>query len=190
MLAELFALVVGTLADLLALALLARFMMQWAGAPFRNPVGQFVLAVTDWIVLPVRKVVPGLFGLDWASFLLAWLAQILYLTGALLLSGLAASGPAAMLLVGASALFHTLRLMLQLASAIVIIAALMSWIAPFSPLAPLFNRLTAPLLGPVQRWLPPIGGVDLSPLVVLLVFQVLLRVLDYWRVGLMPGLVS
>ena len=191
MIAELFSLVVGTVADLLTLALLVRFLMQWAGAPFRNPVGQFVLAVTDWAVLPVRKLVPGWFGLDWASLLLAWLVQVVYLVAALLMSGLSAAGHFALPVVaGAAGLFQVLRLMLQLASALVIIAALMSWIAPFSPLAPLFNRLTGPLLRPVQRVLPPIGGVDLSPLVVLLILQVLLRVLAYWRAGLLPGLVS
>jgi YggT family protein len=187
MFAQLFSLVVGTLADFLSLALLARFFMQWVGAPFRNPVGQFVLAVTDWAVLPVRKVVPGLFGLDWASFLLAWVVQSLYLSVVVGITGLyGASSGFAVGVVVLSGLVETMRLVLELASAIVIIAALLSWIAPYAPLAPLFSQLADPLLRPVRRLLPPLGGIDLSPMVVLLGLQVLLRVLSYWRVGLLP----
>jgi YggT family protein len=187
MFAQLFSLIVGTLADFLALVLLARFFMQWVGASFRNPIGEFVLAVTDWAVMPARKVVPGLFGLDWASFLVAWLVQSLYLSFVVGITGLyAASTGSAIGVVVLAGLVETLRLVLQLASGVIIVAALMSWIAPYAPLAPLFNTLADPLLRPVRRWLPPIGGVDLSPLAILLALQVLLRVLGYWRVGLLP----
>lgn len=189
MFVDIFSLIVGTLADLLALALLARFVMQWVGVPFRNPLGQFVLAVTDWLVLPLRKIIPGLLGLDWASVLAAWLVQCLYLALVVGITGRYGGGTA-MVAVALAGLIETVRLVLQLLSAAVIIAALMSWIAPFSPLAPLFNQLVGPLLRPVQRLLPPIGGIDLSPLVVLLVLQVLLRVLGHWRLGLLPLVAS
>lgn len=190
MFVDIFSLIVGTLADLIALALLARFVMQWVGVPFRNPLGQFVLAVTDWLVLPLRKIIPGLLGLDWASVLAAWLVQCLYWALVVGITGRYGGGGAAMVAVALAGLIETLRLLLQLLSAAVIIAALMSWIAPFSPLAPLFNQLVGPMLGPVQRRLPPIGGIDLSPLVVLLVLQVLLRVLGHWRLGLLPLVTS
>ncbi|HZF18945.1 MAG TPA: YggT family protein, partial [Burkholderiales bacterium] len=72
-------LVIQTAFGVFVYALLLRFYMQWLRAPFRNPVGQFVSALTDWIVKPARRVVPGLFGLDLATFLIAWFAEALML---------------------------------------------------------------------------------------------------------------
>lgn len=184
---SLLSLVLGTVCDLLALAFLARLAMQWARVSFHNPVGQFVMAVTDWAVKPLRRVVPGLFGLDLASLLLAWLTQTLYLAVIIGVAGLLGGG--ALFAVGLAALgglVETLRLAVYLAMGVIIIAAILSWVGPYSPVAPLFQRLSQPLLAPVQRWLPPIGGVDLSPLVVLLALQVLLMVLGHWRAAVLP----
>src|SRR5207244_11107444 len=75
-------------------ALLLRFHMQWLRAPFRNPVGQFVSALTDWIVRPARRVVPGLFGLDLASILIAWIVEALMLVLLCCVSGFAFAGAA------------------------------------------------------------------------------------------------
>jgi YggT family protein len=183
MLIEIFLLIVGTACDLLALAFLARFVMQWARLPFRNPVGQFVIAVTDWAVRPVRRLVPGLLGFDLASLLLAWLVQCVYLGLAAGLTG-AVGSPAAAGLVALAAALAILRLCIYLAMGVVIVAALLSWINPYAPMAPFFNALAAPLLRPFQRLIPPIGGVDLSPIALLLVLQVLLMVLN----GLAGGL--
>jgi YggT family protein len=187
MLLSLFTLVVGTVCDLLATAFLARFAMQWVRAPFRNPLGRFVLAVTDWAVLPVRKLVPGLFGLDLASLLLAWLVQVIFISIVIGASGIYGGATTtgfgiAML----SGLLETLRLALYLAMGIVIIAALLSWVNPHAPLAPVLNLLAGPLLRPFQRLIPPIGGVDLSPLAVLLLLQITLKVLDHARAALLP----
>lgn len=177
MLVQVLLLVLGTACDLLALAFLARFALQWARAPFRNPLGHFVLALTDWAVRPARRLIPGLFGLDLASLLLAWLAQCVYLGLAAGLTGAAAS-PAAAAWVALAAILALLRLGIYLAMGLVIVAALLSWINPYAPLAPLFNALARPLLRPFQRLIPPIGGVDLSPLALLLVLQILLMVLS------------
>ena len=108
MLVQIVALLLGTAADLLAVALLARVWMQWARAPFRNPVGRFVAAVTDWAVLPLRRVVPGLFGLDLASVFAAWLAQISYFGIMAGLTGLVAVAPQAILGVALLALLALL----------------------------------------------------------------------------------
>ena len=78
MLAQIILFVLDTVCGFLTLALLVRFALQWARAPFRNPLGQFIVAVTDWMVRPMRRAVPGLFGLDMASLLLAWLWQVIY----------------------------------------------------------------------------------------------------------------
>jgi len=184
---SLFTLIVGTLCDLLALAFLARFAMQWAQVPFRNPLGRFVIAATDWAVKPARRLVPGLFGLDLASFLLAWLLQATYVAIVIGISGLYGGATASGLGVAALAgLVETLRLSIYLAIGAVIMAALLSWVNPYAPLAPLFNQLAQPLLRPVQRLIPPIGGVDLSPLVVLLLLQALLVALGFGRAALLP----
>jgi YggT family protein len=187
MLLSLFTLVFGSLADLLALAFLVRFAMQWARVSFRNPLGGFVIAVTDWAVLPMRKLVPGLFGLDMASFLLAWLVQTLFVSVVVGASGIhggttiAAFGVAAL-----SGLVETLRMGVYIAMGVVIVAALLSWINPYAPLAPVVNQLAQPMLRPVQKIVPSIGGIDLSPLVVLLLLQVVLAVLGFSRAALMP----
>lgn len=182
MLAQIASLLLGTAANLLAIAFLARAWMQWARAPFRNPVGQFVAAITDWAVLPLRRVVPGLFGLDLASVFAAWLAQIAFFGVMAGLTGLAAMVPTGMLLVAWLAAVAVLRLFVYVLMGVVIVAALLSWINPYSPVGPLFDALSRPLLAPLRRRLPLLGGVDLSPLVALLLLQVALIVLA----GLQP----
>ena len=168
--------------DFVAAMFLARFILQWARVSFRNPIGQFVIAVTDWAVRPARKVVPGLSGLDMASLLLAWLAQcaFLALAYAMFPLGLASSGAGIAPLL-ASALIEVLRLAVHLAMLVVLVSAILSWVNPYAPLAPFLDQLSRPLLAPFRRFVPPIGGVDLSPLVLLLALQVLLMVLDSLR---------
>ena len=187
MLLSLFTLVFGTLADLLAFAFLARFAMQWARVSFRNPLGNFIVAVTDWAVLPMRKLIPGLFGLDMASFLLAWLVQTLFVSVVIGASGIYGGTTGTALGVAVlSGLVETLRMGVYIAMGVVIVMAQLSWINPYAPLAPVFNQLAQPMLRPVQRLIPTIGGVDLSPLVVLLLLQVLLAALGFGRAALLP----
>lgn len=177
MLIQIAALLLGTAADLLAVAFLARVYAQWARAPFRNPVGQFVVALTDWAVRPLRRVIPGFFGLDLASVFAAWLTQIAYFGTMAGLTGFSIVTPDALLSVAWIAGVAVLRMAVYVLMGGVIVAALLSWINPYSPLAPFFAALSRPLLQPVRRLLPPLGGVDLSPLVVLLLLQAVLVVL-------------
>lgn len=183
MLVQIVALVLGTAADLLAIAFLARVWMQWVRAPFRNPVGRFIAALTDWALLPLRRIVPGLFGIDLAGVLAAWLVLIAYFGVMAGLTGLVTVSPQAMLGVALLAALALLRLFVYLLMGAIIVAALLSWIAPYAPVAPLFNALARPLLAPLQRLLPPLGGIDLSPLVALLLLQAALIVLA----GLQPA---
>lgn len=187
MLFSLFTLIVGSIADLLTLALLTRFAMQWAPALFRSPLGNFVAAVTDWAVLPARKLVPGLFGLDMASLALAWLAQALYIGVLLGITGLHGGISVGALGVALIAgLVQTLRLGAYLAMALIIVSAVFSWMSPHTPIAPAVHRLVEPLLRPFRRVIPPVGGVDLSPLFALLALQALLIVLGSARASLLP----
>ena len=175
MLAQIILFILDSVCGFLTLALLVRFALQWARAPFRNPLGQVVIAVTDWMVRPLRRVVPGLFGLDLAGLLLAWLWQVAYQGVALGLSGvLLAVSLAPAVVVALLALLEVVKIGLYLVMGAVLVAAVFSWVNPYAPLAEVFNTLTRPLLRPFRRVIPPIGGVDLSPLALLLVLQIAL----------------
>jgi YggT family protein len=187
MLAQIILFILDTVCGFLTLALLVRFALQWARASFRNPLGQFIVAVTDWMVRPVRRVVPGLFGLDLASLLLAWLWQVIYQGIALGLSGvLFAVTPAPALVVLLLAALEVAKIGLYLVMGAVLVAAVFSWVNPYAPLAEVFNSLTRPLLRPFRRLIPPVGGVDLSPLALLLVLQIALFVVAGMRNGVLP----
>jgi len=178
MLAQIVALLLGALADLLALGFLARVWMQWSRAPLRSPVGRFVAALTDWAVLPLRRFVPGLWGIDLAGVLAAWLAQLAFFAAMVALTG-AAGGDGAFAAIPWVAVIAVLRLFIYLLMGVVIIAAVLSWINPYSPFRGFFDTLARPLVSPVRRVLPLLGGVDLSPLVVILLLQAVLIVLGH-----------
>jgi YggT family protein len=169
---------VETLAAFFVYLLLARFHFQWLRVPFRNQVGEFVVATTNWIVQPARRVIPPLAGLDLASIVAAWLLQLIALV---LLAALSrpAPGIAALAVV---ALIDVVRFSLYILSFAVVVQAILSWVNPQTPLGPVFDALTRPFLRPLRRVLPPIANVDLSPLVLLIVLQVLLIPIWYLRV--------
>jgi len=169
---------IETLAAFFVYLLLARFHFQWLRVPFRNQVGEFVVATTNWIVQPARRVIPPLAGLDLASVVAAWLLQLIALV---LLAALSrpAPGIAALAVV---ALVDLVRFSLYILSFAVVVQAILSWVNPETPLGPVFDALTRPFLRPLRRVLPPIANVDLSPLVLLILLQVLLIPIWYLRV--------
>ncbi len=162
--------------DLIACALFLRFWMQWVRVPFHNPFAQFVLRVTDFAVRPLRRVIPGFFGLDWASLIPFYLAELLSVLGSQWLQGypFAVAGAAVLPAFLLLALAVALRLALYLLIGFVLLQAVLSWVNPFSPHAPLVYALARPVLKPFQKLVPPIGGVDLTPMVALIVVQLLL----------------
>ncbi len=162
--------------DLIACALFLRFWMQWVRVPFHTPFAQFVLRVTNFAVRPLRRVIPGFFGLDWASLIPFYLAELLSVLGShwLLDYPFAAAGVAVLPAFLLLALAAALRLALYLLIGFVLLQAVLSWINPFSSHAPLVYALARPVLKPFQKLVPPIGGVDLTPMVALIVVQLLL----------------
>jgi len=170
---------VETVSGFFVLMLLARFHFQWLRAPFRNPAGEFVLATTSWMVVPVRRFVPGLAGLDLASLLLAWLVQALGLWAQAAIVG---AEPGA-LTIAAIALVDLLRYSLYILVFAVIVQAVLSWVNPYTPLAPVFDTLTRPFLNPLRRIVPLLGNVDLTPLILLVILQVLLFPVGALRVA-------
>ena len=170
---------VDTIVAFFVFTLLARFHFQWLRVPFRNPIGEFVLATTSWLVVPTRRVVPGLAGLDLPTLLLAWLLQALGLWAQAAMLG---AEPGA-LTVAAIALVDLLRYSLYILVFAVIVQALLSWINPYTPLAPVFDALTRPFLRPLRRFVPLAGNIDLTPLILLVVLYVLLIMVNHLRIA-------
>lgn len=186
MLIQLALLVLETVTGFFVVMLLARFYMQWMRVSFRNQVGQFVVAVTDWMVRPARRVIPGLLGVDLPSLLLALAIHSLYLALAFWLKGFSfgAHPSIALIAILAIGLVELVRYSIYILIGVVIVAVALSWVNPYSPVAPLFSALSRPFLKPFQRWLPPVANVDLSPILLLLVLQIMLLLLTWVRTGL------
>ena len=186
MIAQALAFLVDTLGTLLIVALLLRFWLQAARAPFNNPLSGLLASVTNWGVKPLRRVVPGFWGLDLATLLLAWLVAwalniVLSLIDPRLLLDFAGSvgpGPAGVSAsVGVSAvaaLVLLVRLFIYMMVAALIVQMLLSWMNPHSPMAPLLDLLLRPFLKPLQARIRPVSGFDLSPLVLLILCQLAL----------------
>jgi YggT family protein len=161
-------------------AALLRFIMQWLRAPFRNPIGQAVTALTDWAVKPLRKLLPGFGGYDWASLFFAWLGQVLWLAALAALGGAEFSGTLAGYLL-LLAVIELLKASLWILIGAVFIQAILSWVAPDGPLAGVLNALTFRVLAPIRRVVPPLGGsLDLSPLIVIVLAQLALILPVAW----------
>jgi len=187
MLTRILLMIVNTVCDLLTVALLARFAMQAMRMSFRNPLGQFILAATNWAVVPTRRIIPAVAGYDSASLLLAWLAQIVPL-GLLVGLGGVPVGAGAAATVALVAAFELVKIALYVALGIVLVSVVFSWVNPHAPMAYLFDQMAAPMLRPFRRLIPPLGGIDLSPIALLLVIQILLMVLGEMRGSLLGGL--
>lgn len=172
-------LVIDAAIGFITLMLLARFFMQWQRVSFRNQVGQFVVATTDWVVRPLRRVIPGLLGLDMASLIPAWLFQTLFVFIELSLRGAPLRAGIGGLLLGlwGLGLLELARMAIYLVFGVVMMSAILSWVSPHAPAAPILHNLSAPFLRPFRRIIPPIANVDLSPLVLMLVLQIVLVVL-------------
>lgn len=173
---------ITTAGDLFVLALLLRVLLQWVRAPARNQLSEFVRAVTDFLVRPGRRVIPGLWGIDLATLLIAWLVTMLQLWLVLLVKGYDpgnASG-LAFAVVAALALINIARLTVYVIMIAVIVQAVLSWTNPHSEAGPLLGSVTRPFLQPLQKRVPTIANVDLSPLLVLLICQLILAVPLVW----------
>jgi len=175
-LADIAQFLIDTLFGFFVFLLLLRFYMQWLRAPFRNPVGEFVTVLSNWMVLPVRRIIPGLFGLDWATLLLAWIAEALRWILLLQLKGmvLGSAGGVALGGIALLAAVELLRLSLYVLIGVILVQVVLSWVNPYTPIAPVLDALTRPFYRPLRRFIPPIGSVDLVPLVVLILAQILL----------------
>lgn len=160
-------------------ACLLRLYMQYQriamSARSGNPLGRFVFALTDWLVLPLRRMLPAVGRIDSASLVGAFLLELLQFGILWLLSGATGGGYAVPIL----AAFGLLRLSVSGLTGLVIIYAVLSWIQTRSVLSDVLERLCAPPLALIRRFLPLLGGIDLSPLVLLVLLQIISIVLGY-----------
>jgi YggT family protein len=175
MLAEALLFLVDALVQPFAAVLLFRFHAVWLRVPMRNPLGEFVLAITDFIVLPLRRRLPAIAGMDSATLLLAFVFEFTYLVAFIALQGYAFDPfPLAGLL--SWTLVKLLKISLYLLMASLLLEAILSWVNPQTPLAPLLSAVNRPFVLPLRRRIPTVGSLDLSILVLLLLCQLLLIV--------------
>lgn len=179
MLAQAGLFLLDALVGFLSFALLLRFYMQAFRVSFRNQVGAFVVQLTNWLVMPLRKVLPGLFGLDLASLLPAYLLQVLLLFAVFSVRGDLDATIAGNLfgLILWKGVLATLRISIYLLIGALFLQAILSWVSPHSPIAQPLTQLTRPFLDPIRRIVPPIAAIDLSPLIAILLAQVVLMLL-------------
>jgi YggT family protein len=164
-----------------AVILLLRFHLQWLRAPMRNPLGEFIMALTNFVVLRTRRYVPAFRGYDSATLLLAYIFEVIYMylsefiwiyhspDGNNLVIGLLAIG-----------LVRLTSLSITLLMVAVIVQAVLSWFNPHTSFAPVLNAVTSPFIRPLQRRIPPAGNIDLSAFVLIILLQLTLMVPVYF----------
>ena len=169
---------IKTLFGLYEVLILLRLLMQYARADFYNPFAQIVVKATNPPLRPLRRIIPGLAGIDMASVVLLLLVIILewLLLGVVL--HLPLPNPVGLLLLAA---VEGLRLLIHVYLFSILILVILSWVNPggYNPAASLLGQITAPVMRPARRLLPPMGGLDLSPMLVLFVlYLIILLVVD------------
>lgn len=179
MIYSIFNLIVDTIATVLAALLLLRFWMQAVRVRPPLSLGQFMFRLTDWLVLPLRRLLPGLGGYDWASLLGALLVALISIALELAIRSAFAIEP--LLLLTALSMVHWIGYGFI---GLLFIEVIFSWVNPNAPLAPMVSALNEPLMRPLRRIVPAVGGIDLSPLVAFLLLRIALFVADSILLGL------
>ncbi|MCU7878116.1 MAG: YggT family protein [Candidatus Thiodiazotropha sp. (ex. Lucinoma kazani)] len=157
---------VQTLFGLYTLAVLLRFLLQLARADFYNPISQFLVKVTNPPLKILRRIIPGIGGIDLSSIILAWLLKAIEILLILVISGSAVNllGPIVW------ALPELVELMINIYLFAILIQVILSWVSPgsYNPASALLYSITGPVMRPAQKLLPPTGGIDLSPMLVMI----------------------
>ncbi|HOB66362.1 YggT family protein [Ottowia sp.] len=180
MLYQILAFLIEIAVTLIGGACLLRLYMRWRRMSMGNPVGRFVQALSDWLVLPLQRLVPSSGSLDVASLLATWLLKLLQYG---LLVGMLGLGRWSVLPL--LALLGVAKLAVSVATAVIIVAAVLSWTGNRTPVRDVFERLCEPMLAPLRRHLPLVGGIDLSPLLLVVALQVAGIVLGSMQAGLL-----
>lgn len=171
---------IDTIIGLFSLALLLRFYFQLFRVSYYNQLSRFLVAVTDFIVRPARRFIPGWAGMDLSTLILAWVAQYIIVSSIFMLQDnnidIGANFVAVAGIIGLLAFVEIVKMTLYILLVMIIAQAILSWLNPVSPLAPLLDSFTRPFLSFFRKRIPPIANVDLSPLFALIVIQLLLMI--------------
>nr|WP_145552265.1 YggT family protein [Variovorax boronicumulans] len=182
MLYQISAFLLEVIAGLLGSACLLRLYMQHQRIPFGNPIGSLVFALTDWLVLPLRKVLRPVGRWDMASLVGAFLLKLAQYFLLWLVTG------GALAVVPVMSVFGVIGLVIYGLTGLLIVYAILSWVQAQSPLYDVIGRLVAPPLRPLRRLVPLVGGMDLTPLVLLVLLQVASIVLQHALRGVLGGM--
>jgi YggT family protein len=167
------ALIVQVVFGLYILAVLLRFLFQLSRADFYNPISQFLVALTNPLLIPLRRIIPGLMGIDLASLVLLLALQLLEVYVVSWLNNLAFT----LLPLVVASLVSLVRLTINVYFYAILLRVILSWFMPYgmrqNPAGDLLVSLTEPLMRPARRLIPAVGGLDLSPIVVLVGLQLL-----------------
>ena len=175
--ARAFSFLVSTLLDLYIAAVLLRLLLQWVRADFFNPLCQFLVRITNPLLIPIRRVVPSIGKLDTASVVLLLALEVLGVWIITIITPLAMSWPKILIYAVTKLAVSVLMMYLIL----IIAAVILSWVGARArhPIIPLIFQLTEPVLRPFRKLIPPIGGIDLSPLFALIAIRFLLLLLGW-----------
>jgi len=162
---------ISTLFSLYILTVMLRFILGAVRADFYNPVSQFLVRITNPLLLPMRRVIPSFRQYDTSALLLMLVLQLVSLVIVIMLRGV--SVPFVTLLL--VAIGELVILAFNVFIFAIVIQVILSWINPgnYNPINALLHSITRPVMGPIQRLIPPVSGIDLSPLIALIGLQVL-----------------
>lgn len=164
---------------LVLVVFLLRFWMPLLRVDFRNPVAQGILRITSPVIVPVRRVIPSIGRIDTATVLVAFAIQCLSVWIAMLLIGM----PIRPLFIAVASIFELATLSVGIFMFVIFIGIVLSWLAPptYNPVVAIVQSMSEPLLRPFRRLIPPMGGLDLSPVVPLLLLGALRILLAHWQ---------
>ena len=163
---------ISTIIGLYIIIVLLRFLLQWVKADFYNPLSQFIVKATSPVLIPMRRIIPGLFGLDIASLLLAYTLQCIENVLLFAIRGI----PLNPLFLLWHSIGSLLSILLYIYFFAIMVQVIISWISPgqYNPAIALIHRITEPVMQPARKILPPFSGFDLSPLLVFIVLNILI----------------
>ncbi len=181
--------IVKTLLDLYIITFVLRFILQWVRADFRNPITHFFVRITNPLVIPARRIIPSIGGLDTATILIVVLLELIV---TIVLVNLTCMGEPHFIQIIGLTLLRIVYLTLRICLFVILIYVVLSWISPgtYNPAASLLTSIAEPMLKPFRRVIPPIGGLDLSPLFALIAIQALTMLLPIGRLAAGMGCLS
>lgn len=170
---------VSTLFSFYIGAVLIRFLLAWSRADFYNPFSQFIVKITNPPLIRLRRIIPALGKLDTAAIVLALALQLMLIILLVIIQGKSSQISANFFYIILLAMLELIRTSIWIYIIALILLAVLSWTNNQygNPIASLLDSLTKPLLRPVQRYIPPISGIDLSPMVVMMGLYIILIIL-------------